>query len=47
MGFCLICTVILQGQEACKWHESGGHRGEMSINDVGYFVSHLVPKPKA
>lgn len=47
MGVCLIHTVILQGQVACKWHGSRGHRGELTTNDVDYFVSHVVPKPKA
>lgn len=47
MGFGLIHTVILQGQGACKWHGSRGHGAELPANDVDYFVSHLMPKPKA
>lgn len=47
MGFCLIHTVISQGQGACEWHGGRRQGGELPANDVDYFVSHLMPKPKA
>jgi len=47
VGFCPIHTVISQGLVACKWHGGRGQKGEFPTTDVDYFVSHLVPKPKA